>query len=101
MGLNEFLHLDIFMISATSTIQFPFEDRKALVSIDSNCSRHMAGFYDLLNVKPCDINVHGAFEQGSQGSVMHSGMLYNWDNYFSRMQFLFQDYGKQLYHWVS
>ena len=63
------------MISATSTVQFPFRDRKALVSVDSNCSRHVTGFYVLLDIKPCDINVHGAFEQGSQGSSTHSGIL--------------------------
>ena len=63
------------MISAFSTVQFPFGDRKALVSINSNCSRHMTGFYDLLDVKSCDINVHRAFEQGSQGSATHSGIL--------------------------
>ena len=74
-GLNEFSNLDIFMISALSTVQFQFGDRKALVSINSNCSRHMTGFYDLLNVKPCDINVHGVFEQGCQGSATHSGIL--------------------------
>ena len=69
--MNEFSDLDIFMISATCTVQFPFRDRKALVSIDSSCSQQMTGFYDLLDVKPCDINVHGAFEQGSQGSATH------------------------------
>ena len=73
--LNQLSGLDIFMLSATTTVQFPFGDRKALVSINSNCSRHMTGFYDLLDIKPCDVQVNGAFEQGSQGSATHSGML--------------------------
>ena len=63
------------MISETSTVQFTFGDRKALVSVDSNCSRHMMGFYDLLDIKPCDINVNGVLEQGSQGNATHSGKL--------------------------
>ena len=74
-GLNEFSSLNIFMISATSTVQFPFGDRKALVPVGRNCSGHMTGFYDLFDIKPCKININGAFEQGSQGSATHSGML--------------------------
>ena len=54
---------------------FPFRDRKALVSVDSNCSRHMTGLYDLVDVKPCDISVNGAFKQVSQGNATHSGLL--------------------------
>ena len=48
--LNQLSGLDIFMLLATSTVQFPFGDRKALVSINSNCSRHIMGFYDLLDI---------------------------------------------------
>ena len=67
--------MDIFMISAQSSIMFRFGDRKALLSVDSSCSRHMTGVYDLVDIKPCDISVNGAFEQGSQGNATHSGLL--------------------------
>ena len=63
------------MISANLNIQFPFGDRKALVSVDSNCSRHFTGFYDLLDIKSCNVTVNGAFQQGSQGTATHSGLL--------------------------
>ena len=31
--------------------------------------------YDLVDIKPCDISMNGAFEQGSQGNATHSGLL--------------------------
>ena len=63
------------MISASSTIQFPFGNRRALVSIDSNCSRHMTGFYTLLNSKPCSLAVNGAFEGGKTGQATSVGTM--------------------------
>ena len=45
----QFATYGCFMMSQRSTISFPFGDRKALVSIDSNCSRH------LVNIQPCSI----------------------------------------------
>ena len=89
-ALNEFSNLDIFMISALSTVQFPFGDRKALVSINSNCSRHMTGFYDLLDVKSCDINVHRALSRVLK-AVQRTLEYYSRGNYSLRMRFLFQD----------
>ena len=56
-----------FMMSDQSTINFPFGDRQALVSIDSNCSRHMTGFYRLQDAKPCHVLVDGAIESGKHG----------------------------------
>ena len=83
--------MDIFMISAQSSVMFPFGDRKALVSVDSNCSRHITGcYYDLVDIKPCDTSVNGAFEQRAQGNATHSGLL-QLGSYFSRIRFLFQD----------
>ena len=53
--LEDFLTLNTFMNSANSSAQFPFGDTKAFMSVDSNCSRYMTGFYKLLDIKPCDI----------------------------------------------
>ena len=72
---QDFSCFHIFMISNSLTIQYPFGDRKALVSIDSNCSRHMPGFYDLLDTTQCDVEVHGAFDQGQQGKATIQGLL--------------------------
>ena len=63
------------MISAQSSVTFPFGDRQALVSIDSNCSRHMTGFYTLLNSRPSDVLVDGAFQDGMPGRATSSGIL--------------------------
>ena len=41
---DELSHTYAFVISAQSSVTFPFGDRQVLVSIDSNCSRHMTGF---------------------------------------------------------
>ena len=35
----------------------------------------MTGFYDLVDIKTCDISVNGAFKLGSQGHATHSGLL--------------------------
>ena len=35
----------------------------------------MTGCYDLVDIKPCDKSVNGAFEQGWQGNATHSGLL--------------------------
>ena len=65
----------VFMISKKSTLTFPFGDRRALVSIDSNCSRHMTGFYTLHNPADCNIIVDGAFAQGKSGRATYSGTM--------------------------
>ena len=65
----------VFMISEKSTLTFPFGDRRALVSIDSNCSRHMTGFYTLHNPADCNIIVDGAFAQGKSGRATYSGTM--------------------------
>ena len=69
------------MLSAAPMIGFPFNDRKALVSIDSNCSQHMTSFYPILNPKPCNIHVAGAFAQhitvkGTFSGTMRLGNLF-------------------------
>ena len=70
-----------FMLYAASTIIFPFNDRKALVSIDSNCSQHMTSVYPILNSQPCNIHVAGAFAQhitvkGTFSGTMRLGNLF-------------------------
>ena len=37
------------------------------MSIDSNCSKHMTGFYRLLDPIPCNVLVDGAIEDGHPG----------------------------------
>ena len=59
----DFALFDIFMITTNSSITFLFGDRKALVSVDSNCSRHMTRFYDRVDTKPCDVQTNGSFQQ--------------------------------------
>ena len=60
------------MISAMSTVQFPFETGKHWYQLTVTVQEmYMMG----LDIKPCDINVHGSFEEGSQGSATLSGML--------------------------
>ena len=78
----------VFMLSQQSSISFPFGDRKALVSIDSNCSRHMTGFYSLINTKPCSVLVDGAFESGEPSRATHQGDLQLGQLYFSDMAFV-------------
>ena len=72
---DELSHAYAFMISAQSSVTFPFGSREALVSIDSNCSRHMAGFYMLLNFRPSDVLVDGSFQDGAPGRATSSGLL--------------------------
>ena len=55
------------MMNAATTLSFPFGERKALISIDSNCSRHMTGYYSLMQTKPCTVYVGGAFEKQTPG----------------------------------
>ena len=85
---QDFSGFHIFMISGSSTIKFPFGDRRELVSIDSNCSHHMTGFYDLLDTTPCDVEVHGAFDQGPQGKATVRGLLQLGQLYFEDTVFV-------------
>ena len=78
----------MFMLSQQSSISFLFRDRKALVSIDSNCSRHMTGFYSLINTKPCSVLVDGAFESGEPSRATHQGDLQLGQLYFSNTAFV-------------
>ena len=80
----------VFMLSQQSSISFPFEfgDRKALVSIDSNCSPHMTGFYLLINTKPCSVLVDGAFESGEPSRATHQSDLQLGQLYFSNTAFV-------------
>ena len=71
----DFASFDIFMVTTNSTIKFQFGDRKAPGLVDSNCSRHMTRCYDLVEIKTCNVQVNGAFLQGSQGTATHSGLL--------------------------
>ena len=72
---DDLQHTFVFMISEQSTLTFPFGDRRALVSIDSNCSRHMTGFYTLHNPTNCHVIVDGAFAQGKSGKATYSGTM--------------------------
>ena len=60
-------HFYSFMMTERSTVNFPFGDRRVLVSIDSNCSKHMTGFYRLSDPIPCNVIVDGAIEDGHPG----------------------------------
>ena len=64
---DDFNYSFCFMMNAATTLSFPFSERKALISIDSNCSRHMTGYYLLSFTQPCTIYVDGAFEQQTPG----------------------------------
>ena len=55
-----------FKMNAAFTISFPFGDRQALITIDSNCSRLMTRYCMLVGTKPCKICVD-AFEQQAPG----------------------------------
>ena len=77
-----------FMLNARSTVSFPFGDRKALVSIDSNCSQHMTGFYRLVNTRPCHIVVDGAFDKNNPGVGKLSGDMVLGDLCFSNTVFV-------------
>ena len=72
---DDLQHTYVFMISESSTLTFPFGDRGALVSIDSNCSKHMTGFYTLHNPTTCNVIVDGAFAQGKSGRATFSGTM--------------------------
>ena len=87
-GEQQFELNGVFMLSQQSSISFPFGDRKALVSIDSNCSRHMTGFYSLINTKPCSVLVDGAFESGEPSRATHQGDLQLGQLYFSNTAFV-------------
>ena len=76
------------MINGRSSVLFPFGDRKALVSIDSNCSRHMTVFYRLANTKPCHIVVDGAFDKNNPGVGKLSGDMQLGDLCFSNTIFV-------------
>ena len=69
------------MLSSSSTIKFPFSDRKALVSVGSNCSH-------LLDTTPCDVEVHGAFDQGQQWKATVQGLLQLGQLYFEDTVFV-------------
>ena len=71
---EQFATYGCFMLSQRSTISFPFGDRKALVSIDSNCNRHVTGFYTLVNVQPCSIIFDDiAFVPGLRETILSLG----------------------------
>ena len=72
---EQFATYGCFMLSQRSTTSFPCGDRKALVSIDSNCSRYMTGFCTLVNIQPCSILVEGAFDNGEPSRATYSGRL--------------------------
>ena len=88
-GLTDNMHYSFcFMLNARSTVSFPFGDRKALVSVDSNCSRHMTGFYRLVNARPCHIVVDGAFDNNNPGVGKLSGDMVLGDLCFSNTVFV-------------
>ena len=58
------------------------------MSIDSNCSRHITGFYDLLDTSPFDVEVYGAFDQGKQGKATTQGLLQLGQLYFEKTIFV-------------
>jgi len=64
-----------FMMDAQTTVQLPFGDRKVLVSVDSNCSKHMTGFYALQYAKPLAITVDGAIHGGASGQSTSVGFM--------------------------
>ena len=88
-GLTDNMHYSFcFMLNARSTVSFPFGNRKALVSVDSNCSRHMTGFYRLVNARPCHIVVDGAFDNNNPGVGKLSGDMVLGDLCFSNTVFV-------------
>ena len=76
------------MINEHIIVSFPIGDRRALVSIDSNCSRYMTGFYLLSKPTPCNVIVDGAFVQGESGRGIDSGTMQFGNRFFDGALFV-------------